>query len=80
MFLMLTNFGSGSSNSDQIFDNQKDVLLTAKQLAAKLSCSVSYIKKLRAQGVIQPAVKVGRYVRYKYDCVVASLKRKGENT
>ncbi len=58
----------------------KNVLVSAKQLAILLGCSVSYIKKLRSQGRIMPEVTLGRFIRYNYASVVASLKRKGAST
>lgn len=73
--------GSPTNNPEKIFENKiEDMLLSAKQLASRLSCSVSYIKKLKREGKIIPEICFPRYVRYNYSSVVASLKRRGKNT
>lgn len=69
------------TDSNQFFENRKEeVLLSAKQLATRLGCSISYIKKLKREGKIFPEISFPRYVRYSYDSVVASLKRRGKST
>lgn len=71
---------SPTNNPVQIFDNQIESLLTIKELAKKLDCSISYIKKLKSQGKIYPEVSLKRFVRFKFSSVVASLKKWGINT
>ena len=59
-----------------LFENQiNEKLLTARELAEKLSISISYLKKLKRQGAILPAISFGRFVRYRLTEVVTSLKR-----
>lgn len=70
-----------NTKSPEFFDNQTtEPLITAKELAEKLDCSVSYIKKLKKQGKIYPCVSFNRFIRYRYSLVVASLKKWGKNT
>lgn len=57
-------------------DNQIECNLSAKQLADKLGCSLSYIKKLRAKKVIIPEIKLGRFVRYSLKAVRESLQKR----
>ncbi len=57
-------------------DNQIEDLLSAKQLADMLKCSLSYIKKLRKLKVIQPEIKLGRFVRYNLNAVRNSLQKR----
>jgi DNA-directed RNA polymerase specialized sigma24 family protein len=54
-----------------------DQLLSPKELAVKLGCSLSYIKKLKRLGYIFPEISFHRYVRYNYTSVVTSLKKRG---
>ena len=66
--------------TDKIFENQIEPMLSIKELAKKLDCSISYIKKLKSQGKIYPEVSLKRFVRFKFSSVVASLKKWGINT
>lgn len=60
-----------------LFENQIDEkLLSAKELAEKLGCSLSYIKKLRKERKIQPEISFFRFVRYRLSAVVSALKRR----
>lgn len=71
---------TNKSMADQIFENKIEPVLSTKELAKKLDCSVSYIKKLKSQGRIQPEISYKRFVRFKFSSVVASLKKWGINT
>lgn len=65
----------------KFFENQTtEPLLSTKDLAKKLNCSVSYVKKLKQQGKIHPCVSLNRFIRYRYSVVVASLQKRGINT
>lgn len=64
------------SKSNEIFENQIEQLLTISELASRLQCSKSYIKKLRANGVITPAISMARFVRYKLSDVLVALQRR----
>ena len=66
--------------AEVIFENQIEPMLSIKELAKKLDCSVSYIKKLKSQGRIYPEISYKRFVRFKFSTVVASLKKWGINT
>lgn len=57
-----------------------EALLTTKQLANILGCSVSYIKKLKSTHRIHPEVSFPKFIRYKYSSVVAALKKSGGTT
>lgn len=73
-------FKTETNNKDniQLFEKKIDapVLITKKQLAHKLSISVSYVDKLKAQQKI-PFVGIGRCIRFKFDEVIAALNRNG---
>lgn len=62
--------------SKEIFENQIEQLLTISELATKLQCSKSYIKKLRAKGVITPNISMTRFVRYKLSDVLVALQKR----
>jgi len=51
-----------------------EVLLTAKEAAASLKLSVSWMAKARQRGEGPPYVKLGRSVRYSPSALVAWLK------
>lgn len=65
-----------SNIQGQLIDNQKEKILSAKQLAERLGCSLSYIKKLRKQGKIHPAINLGRFVRYNFKTVLEALQKR----
>ena len=72
-----TNSALNDKDSNKIFEIQKEeVLLTIKELAGKLGCSISYIKKLKANGAILPVISMGRFVRYKFSEVVVALQKR----
>ena len=63
-------------NNTSIFDNKLEDLLSISQLAKKLNCSVSYVKKLRQASTILPCVCFGRFVRFKFSDVLAALEKR----
>lgn len=65
----------GTSKS-VLFENQKDMMLSTSALANALNCSISYIKRLRARGIITPTVSFPRYVRFNYSDVVVALQKR----
>lgn len=69
-------------NNEQFYENriEEETLLTTKQLANALGCSVSYVKKLKKTQRIYPEVNFPKFIRYKYSSVVASLKKSGGTT
>ena len=71
-----------SSDTQQtlFFENRKDEsesLVSTKELAKKLTCSESYVKKLKAKNIIFPEIYFGRFIRYRFSTVVTSLKKRG---
>lgn len=78
---VLPKITEAANNAAQFFENlEEENLLSPDKLAAKLECSVSYIKKLKKLGIIIPEICLPKFVRYRYSSVVASLKRKGRIT
>ena len=50
-------------------------MLNKKELAQKLSISVSMVNKLLTQGM--PRIKIGKSVRFDYDEVLKWIKERG---
>lgn len=62
--------------SEPFFEILKEEILSAKQLADRLGCSLSYVKKLRKQKKIHPEIKLGRFVRYNLRTVIEALQKR----
>ncbi len=65
-----------SNTSEQFFENPIEDLLSPSELAKKLKCSISYIKKLRRMKVIHPAISRPRFVRYRLSEVIVALQKR----
>lgn len=78
---ILPKITSQDNNPNSIFDRKiEEKMLSPKELANKLGCSLSYIKKLRKLGRIIPEINYPKFVRYRYTSVVASLRKYGGST
>ena len=73
----LNNTTNNNMTTSPLSENKIDgELVTAKELAGRLGCSLSYVKKLKAKGIIVPAISFGRFVRYKVTQVVVALEKR----
>lgn len=57
-------------------DGRTEELLSFKQLAEKLDCSVSYLKKLRNKKIISPEISFSRFIRFRLSAVIEALQRR----
>jgi hypothetical protein len=57
-------------------EGRTEELLSFKQLAEKLDCSVSYLKKLKRQKVIFPEINFCRFIRFRLSAVIEALQRR----
>lgn len=60
----------------QAAESEQETLLSAKELAKKLGCSESYIKKLRRLKKIFPSICLPKFVRYDFKSVIAALQNR----
>ena len=70
---MLSNSGSGSARGPLLFENQR--LLTAKDVADLLRCSLQHIYNLVWRREI-PSVKIGGLLRFRKEELIEWLHRK----
>ena len=74
-----TTHVSGQSHHEIVASVNAGRLLTIRDLSARLAVSVDTAHKLRARGVLPPAVKIGGSVRWEPEVVDAWIAAQRES-